>query len=81
MANELTIDQKVNGSENIRWDLTDLFNGVDDPKINESLALSGDRAVAFKHKYQNKVKDLSLLDKEFYKFNQQRNFNCKRYTK
>jgi|TARA_B110000467_G_scaffold79175_1_gene71549 oligoendopeptidase F len=62
MANELTIDQKVNGSENIRWDLTDLFNGVDDPKINESLALSGDRAVAFKHKYQNKVKDLTPLD-------------------
>ncbi len=28
MSNELTIDQKVNGSENIRWDLTDLFNGV-----------------------------------------------------
>ena len=62
MSNELTIDQKVNGSENIRWDLTDLFNSVDDPKINESLGLSGDRAVAFKHKYKNNVKDLMPLD-------------------
>ena len=62
MSNELTIDQKVNGSENIRWDLTDLFNGVDDPKINESLALSGDRAVALKHKYKNKVEKLTPIE-------------------
>ena len=52
MSNELKIDQKLNGSENIRWDLADLFNGINDPRINESLALSGDRAVAFKHKYK-----------------------------
>jgi oligoendopeptidase F len=62
MSNELTINQKVNGSENIRWDLTDLFIGADDPKINESLALSSDRAVAFKHKYKSKVSDLTILD-------------------
>ena len=62
MSNELTINQKINGSENIRWDLTDLFNGVDDPKINESLALSGDRAVAFMHRYKNNVKKLTPLD-------------------
>ena len=62
MSNELTINQKVTGSENIRWDLTDLFIGADDPKINESLALSSDRAVAFKHKYKSKVSDLTTLD-------------------
>jgi oligoendopeptidase F len=62
MSNKLTINQKINGSENIRWDLTDLFNGIDDPKINESLALSGDRAVAFMQKYKNNVKDLTPLD-------------------
>ena len=62
MSNELTINQKVNGSENIRWDLTDLFNGPDDPKINESLALSGDRAVAFKRKYRKKINNLTPID-------------------
>ena len=62
MSNELTNNKKVNGSENIRWDLTDLFIGADDPKINESLALSSDRAVAFKHKYKSKVSDLTILD-------------------
>jgi oligoendopeptidase F len=62
MSDKLTIDQKVNGSENIRWDLTDLFNGIDDPKINESLALSSDRAVAFTRKYKNNIKDLTPID-------------------
>ena len=47
MSNELTINQKVNGSENIRWDLTDLFNGVDDPKINESLAIAAIKILAY----------------------------------
>ena len=62
MPNELKINQKLNGSENIRWDLTDLFNGINDPRINESLALSGDRAVAFKHKYKKGIKDLTPID-------------------
>jgi len=62
MTNEFIVDKKINGSENIRWNLTDLFNGTDDPKINESLALSSDRAVAFKHKYKSKINELTSFD-------------------
>ena len=36
MSNELTINQKINGSENIRWDLTDLFIQVVQKEYSES---------------------------------------------
>jgi len=62
MSNELIIDTKLNGSEDIRWDLTDLFDSIDDPKITEMIGLSGDRAVAFELKYKNKINDLTPLD-------------------
>ena len=62
MGDKITINQEVNGSENIRWDLTDLFDGINDPKINESLGISSDRAVAFTRKYKNKIENLTPID-------------------
>jgi oligoendopeptidase F len=46
------------GAERVRWDLTDLFKGPDDPGIEVSLARELERAEAFEARYRGKVATL-----------------------
>jgi len=46
------------GAERVRWDLTDLFKGPDDPGIEVSLARELERAESFEARYRGKVATL-----------------------
>ena len=46
------------GAEKVRWDLTDLFAGPDDPRIEQALARELARARAFEGKYKGKLATL-----------------------
>ncbi len=46
------------GAETVRWDLTDLFQSPDDPKIEATLTGTLQRAKAFESKYKGKVATL-----------------------
>ena len=54
---------KTTGAEQIRWDLTDLFQSPTDPAIEETLAEAQTRAKAFEARYKGKV--VKLPPKEF----------------
>src|SRR5258708_35633823 len=54
---------KTTGAEQIRWDLSDLFQSPTDPSIEETLAEALKRAEAFEARYMGKV--VSLPPKEF----------------
>ena len=41
-----------------KWDLSEYYNGVDDPKIGEDLNAYADKAAAFAAKYRGKVAGL-----------------------
>ena len=47
----------MKGSENkaqgIRWDLGDLYDGIEDPKIREELAAASRRALNFADTYRD----------------------------
>lgn len=49
---------KVTGAENVRWDLTDLFQSPDDPAIETALSQQLERAQTFETKYKGKVATL-----------------------
>lgn len=46
------------GCQDVRWDLSDLFAGIDDPKINQTLADSEVDIKAFVERYKGKLGDL-----------------------
>src|SRR5260370_21433337 len=46
---------KTTGAEQVRWDLTDLFESPTDPAIEETLAEALKRAVAFEARYKGKI--------------------------
>ncbi len=52
----------INGSESVRWDLTDLFVSPTDPEIEASMAQTLERAQEFEAKYKGKVASLSPAD-------------------
>ncbi len=52
-------------AKGVRWDLSDLFRGVDDPEIAKSLSGCIRRARNFEKKYKNKVSGAKLSAKEF----------------
>src|SRR6266852_5464121 len=54
---------KTTGAEQVRWDLTDLFQSPTDTAIEETLAEAQTRAVAFEARYKGKV--ASLAPEEF----------------
>src|ERR1700687_1672129 len=54
---------KTTGAEQVRWDLTDLFQSPTDPAVEETLAEAQTRAVAFEARYRGKV--ALLPPKEF----------------
>ena len=50
------MDEKNSSSHGVRWDLTDLYSGMDDPKIDADLKGSVERAKAFEDKYREIIK-------------------------
>lgn len=48
------------GAEGIRWDLTDLYNSIDDPKIEKDLQTTFKKAKAFEKKYRGKINSKKL---------------------
>ena len=53
---------KRTGAEDVRWDLTDLFESPTDPKLETALARSLERAIAFEAKYKGKVATLEPME-------------------
>ena len=49
---------KRTGAEDVRWDLSDLFQSPTDPKLESVLAQSLERAIAFESKYKGRVASL-----------------------
>ena len=54
---------KTTGAEDVRWDLSDLFESPTDPRLETTLAHSLERSIAFEAKYKGKV--ATLEPKEF----------------
>jgi oligoendopeptidase F len=53
---------KRTGAEDVRWDLSDLFESPTDPKLEAALARSLERAIAFEAKYRGRVAQLEPSD-------------------
>ena len=49
---------ELTGAEDVAWDLTDLFAGVDDPQIDEEVAQAEADAAAFRERYHGAVAGL-----------------------
>ena len=47
------------GAENIRWDLSDLFEGMDDPQIDADLGACDAEADALAEAYRGRIADLA----------------------
>lgn len=52
-------DSKKTGAENIRWDLSDLYKGLDDPSFSSDRQKALEHADAFAGKYRNRVAELT----------------------
>ena len=50
------MEEKQSSAHGIRWDLTDLYSGVDDPKINSDIQALKQRASSFESVYRDIVK-------------------------
>lgn len=61
---ESTVQEGPTGAENIRWNLGDLYTGLDDPAIEEDIQQTSARADAFAEAYHGKV--TALNDEELY---------------
>jgi oligoendopeptidase F len=56
---------EVTGAEEVAWDLSDLFEGIDDPRIDADVAQAEADAAAFRERYHGKIAELdaaSLAD-------------------
>ena len=49
---------ELTGAEEVAWDLSDLFDGIDDPRIEETVAQAEADAAAFRERYHGKVAEL-----------------------
>ena len=56
-----TIEERT-GAEEVSWDLSDLYSGVDDPKLDEDAAGAARDAAAFRERYHGKVAGLSAAE-------------------
>lgn len=50
------MDEKKSSAHGIRWDLSDLYAGIDDPKIDSDIQSLKQRASSFESKYRDAVK-------------------------
>jgi oligoendopeptidase F len=53
---------EITGAEEVAWDLSDLFEGIDDPRIDEEIARAEADAAAFRERYHGKVAQLDAAD-------------------
>lgn len=51
-------DLHPHGASGITWDLSDLYAGVDDPQLEQDLALALERAQGFRDRYRGRVAQL-----------------------
>jgi oligoendopeptidase F len=49
---------ELTGAEDVAWDLTDLYAGIDDPRLDADVALAEADAATFRDRYHGKVADL-----------------------
>ena len=49
---------EITGAEEVAWDLSDLFEGIDDPRIDDDIAKAEADAAAFRERYHGKVAEL-----------------------
>lgn len=54
--------KKITGAEEIRWDLSDLYKGVDDPQIAADKKQLFSLCDAFEKAYRNKIENLSAAE-------------------
>ncbi len=59
------VTDKRTGAEEVRWDLSDLYAGIDDPQIERDIAQTTERADTFAATYRGRV--LSLSAEELYR--------------
>lgn len=52
----------VTGAEAIEWDLSDLFAGPDDPRLDEDLDGTASAAAAFRERYRGRIAALSAAE-------------------
>jgi oligoendopeptidase F len=50
---------ELTGAEDVAWDLTDLYAGVDDPQLDADVAEADTAAAAFRDRYHGAVADLA----------------------
>jgi len=53
---------EITGAEEVAWDLSDLFHGIDDPGIDAAVAQAEIDAAAFRERYHGKVATLGAGD-------------------
>jgi len=53
---------EITGAEEVAWDLSDLFHGIDDPGIGAAVAQAEIDAAAFRERYHGKVATLGAGD-------------------
>ncbi len=53
---------EITGAEEVAWDLSDLFEGIDDPRIDEEMAQAEADAAAFRERYHGKVTELDAAE-------------------
>ena len=54
----MTTTEELTGAEEIEWDLSDLYSGPDDPKIEQEAGGAERDAAAFRERYYGKVAEL-----------------------
>jgi oligoendopeptidase F len=53
---------ELTGAEDVAWDLSDLYDGGDDPRIEQDVEQTEAAAAAFRERYYGKVAELSAED-------------------
>jgi oligoendopeptidase F len=53
---------EITGAEEVAWDLSDLYDGAEDPRFEADIKESEDAAAAFRERYYGKVAELSAAD-------------------
>ncbi len=53
---------EITGAEEVAWDLSDLYDGADDPRIEEHIAEAESAAAAFRERYYGKIVQLTAAE-------------------
>jgi oligoendopeptidase F len=53
---------EITGAEEVAWDLSDLYDGADDPRFEADIRESEDAAARFRERYYGKVAELSAAE-------------------